>query len=85
MKKRFSLLLTICLCLSLCGCAKPVTGADYPAVFVHGYSGWGSYDDINPYIPYWGMTACDAMAYLRSCGADRSPARGTAPASYMRS
>ncbi len=41
---------------------------NYPVVFVHGLLGWGSYDDINPYIPYWGMTACDAIAYLRSCG-----------------
>ena len=33
---------------------------NYPVVFVHGLLGWGSYDDINPYIPYWGMTASAA-------------------------
>ena len=43
-------------------------GTNYPVVFVHGLLGWGSYDQLNPYIPYWGMTACDVIEHLRSCG-----------------
>ncbi len=42
----------------------------YPVIFIHGLLGWGSYDDLNPYIPYWGMTACDVIEHLRSCGGD---------------
>ena len=68
MKKRISLLLTICLCLSLCGCAKPVTGADYPVVFVHGYSGWGSYDERNNATPYWGLGSTNVENSLTSRG-----------------
>ena len=55
MKKHIPMLLILSLCLSLCACAKPVTGADYPAVFVHGYSGWGSYDERDKSTPYWGL------------------------------
>ena len=43
---------------------------NYPVVLVHGLLGWGSYDELNPYIPYWGMTACDVVDHLRTCGAD---------------
>ena len=77
MKKLIPLLLTICLCLALCSCAKPVTGADYPAVFVHGYSGWGSYDERNSATPYWGLgstnvenslTARGYLVYMASVG-----------------
>ena len=43
---------------------------NYPVIMVHGLLGWGSYDELNPYIPYWGMTACDVVDHLRTCGAD---------------
>ena len=43
---------------------------NYPVILVHGLLGWGSYDDLNPYIPYWGMTCADVVKHLRSCGAD---------------
>ncbi|MBQ6314349.1 MAG: hypothetical protein IJI11_01955 [Mogibacterium sp.] len=35
---------------------RPTTGADIPSVFIHGYSGWGTYDDRYEEIPYWGLT-----------------------------
>ncbi|MBQ6531872.1 MAG: hypothetical protein IJI33_02645 [Solobacterium sp.] len=37
-------------------------------VFVHGLSGWGSYDDNYRKMPYWGMRGGDLMVYLRSQG-----------------
>ena len=39
-------------------------------VFVHGLSGWGSYDDVYRKMPYWGMRGGDLMAFLRSEGFD---------------
>ena len=70
MKKILPLLLTLCLCfgLSLSGCAKPVTGADYPAVFVHGYSGWGSYDARDRATPYWGLGSTNVKNSLTNRG-----------------
>ena len=29
--------------------------AELKFVFVHGLSGWGSYDDIYRKMPYWGL------------------------------
>ncbi len=40
----------------------------YPFVFVHGLSGWGSYDKQNKYIPYWGMLTGDLLEYLNGEG-----------------
>lgn len=37
-------------------------------VFVHGLSGWGSYDSRNRAMPYWGMRGGDLMAYLNGRG-----------------
>ena len=68
MKRRIPLLLMICLCLSLCACTKPVTGADYPAVFVHGYSGWGSYDERDESTPYWGLGSTNVKDSLTNRG-----------------
>lgn len=39
-------------------------------VFVHGLSGWGSYDTAYRRIPYWGMRGGDLIAFLRSKGFD---------------
>lgn len=39
-------------------------------VFVHGLSGWGSYDPLYRRMPYWGMRGGDLMAYLRQQGFD---------------
>lgn len=41
---------------------------NYPYVFVHGLSGWGSYDDIYKVMPYWGMFGGDLMKYLSDKG-----------------
>ncbi len=37
-------------------------------VFVHGLSGWGSYDDAYRRMPYWGMRGGDLIAHLRAKG-----------------
>ncbi len=37
---------------------------NYTYVFVHGLSGWGSYDTINKFVPYWGMFGGDLIKYL---------------------
>ena len=39
-------------------------------VFVHGLSGWGSYDEKYAEKPYWGMKNGDVMEYLRNLGYD---------------
>lgn len=41
---------------------------DYEFVFVHGLSGWGSYDFVNKLLPHWGLTTGDMMKYLRARG-----------------
>ncbi len=37
-------------------------------IFVHGLSGWGSYDKTYEKMPYWGMFGGDLMKYLRGKG-----------------
>ena len=37
-------------------------------IFVHGLSGWGSYDKAYKKMPYWGMRGGDLMAFLRENG-----------------
>jgi len=39
-------------------------------IFVHGLSGWGSYDSIYKQMPYWGMRGGDLIAFLRKQGFD---------------
>jgi len=39
-------------------------------IFVHGLSGWGSYDAAYRLMPYWGMRGGDLMARLRGQGFD---------------
>ena len=41
---------------------------NYSYVFVHGLSGWGSYDDVYKLMPYWGMFGGDLMEYLNNRG-----------------
>ena len=43
---------------------------NYKFVFVHGLSGWGSYDDVYKLMPYWGMFGGDLMEYLNDKGFD---------------
>ena len=37
-------------------------------IFVHGLSGWGSYDESYKRMPYWGMRSGDLMTFLRNRG-----------------
>ncbi|MBQ1877578.1 MAG: hypothetical protein II161_02070 [Erysipelotrichaceae bacterium] len=39
-------------------------------IFVHGLSGWGSYDSRYEKMPYWGMLNGDLMVQLRELGYD---------------
>ena len=39
-------------------------------IFVHGLSGWGSYDAAYRKMPYWGMRGGDLMTFLRKEGFD---------------
>ncbi len=43
---------------------------NYKYVFVHGLSGWGSYDSAYKVMPYWGMFGGDLMKYLNDKGFD---------------
>lgn len=43
---------------------------NYRYVFVHGLSGWGSYDAAYKVMPYWGMFGGDLMKYLNDKGFD---------------
>ena len=63
----------LCFCfifIAACGEEqKPVpvrSNTEY--IFVHGLSGWGSYDETYKRMPYWGMFTGDLMKYLRSQG-----------------
>ena len=64
--------LTLLLCISIlfltaCGAQQaPVPErSDTEYIFVHGLSGWGSYDKTYKRMPYWGMFGGDLMKYLR--------------------
>lgn len=41
---------------------------DLKYVYVHGLSGWGSYDLQNDFIPYWGLTGGDLVQYMNKQG-----------------
>ena len=43
---------------------------NYTYVFVHGLSGWGHYDSINNFFPYWGMKSGSLFKRLKKCGFD---------------
>ena len=57
---RLSLLLCVgMLFLTACG-AEPAPvpeRSDTEYIFVHGLSGWGSYDEAYQRMPYWGCSA----------------------------
>ena len=68
-------LFALLLCLSIlflaaCGAKQELIPerSDTEYVFVHGLSGWGSYDKTYQRMPYWGMFGGDLMKYLRSQG-----------------
>ena len=65
--------LLLCLCiffLTACGADQaPVPErSDTEYIFVHGLSGWGSYDKTYQRMPYWGMFGGDLMNYLNRQG-----------------
>lgn len=39
-------------------------------VFVHGLSGWGHYDKVNWWFPYWGLSGGSVIKYLKRLGYD---------------
>ena len=41
---------------------------NYTYIFVHGLSGWGSYDKQDKHMKYWGMRTGDLLGYLNSQG-----------------
>lgn len=43
---------------------------NYKYVFVHGLSGWGSYDKVNKFMKYWGMFGGDLLKELNKAGFD---------------
>ena len=78
-RKNLTLLLALALLLgALSGCAKQNRAAAAPIVFVHGYSGWGEYDEKNDRIPYWGQASVNVKNDLerqgyRACMASVGP------------
>ena len=49
--------------------SEPATASEeYRFIFVHGLSGWGSYDATYRLIPYWGMQGGDLIVYLNEEG-----------------
>ncbi len=66
MKRSLCFLISLLLLFSLPACTHKPTGASYPAVFVHGYSGWGSYDARNASTPYWGLGSTNVENSLRA-------------------
>ena len=71
LQKRWCLILCLIL-LFLSGCGENEEMApersDMRYIFVHGLSGWGSYDKTYRTIPYWGMLGGDLMKALQDRG-----------------
>ncbi len=54
--------------ISVCmGYRKPLK-TDLKFIYVHGLSGWGSYDLQNEFIPYWGLTGGDLIKFMNEQG-----------------
>ena len=70
--KIFSLALALALLFGVGKNCIKLSGEDwntnYAYVFVHGLSGWGSYDAVYKLMPYWGMFGGDLMEYLNQKG-----------------
>lgn len=70
--KMISLVLSIAVIFGYTGPGLKADSTDwntnYRCVFVHGLSGWGSYDAVNKIMPYWGMFGGDLMKYLNDKG-----------------
>ncbi len=70
--KRFLLCLLCMTGLMMTACGNQTQDAAEPSryeyIFVHGLSGWGSYDKQYKTMPYWGMFGGDLIKYLNSQG-----------------
>lgn len=75
-KRRKKLLAVLLICCLLAGSVtiwsnhKGKSQSDLKFVFVHGLSGWGSYDTIDHFFPYWGLSGGSVIKYLRRQGYD---------------
>ena len=49
-------------------CFRENTMSTFTYFFVHGLSGWGSYDKAYRRMPYWGMRSGDLISFLRGKG-----------------
>lgn len=87
MTKLYSLLMAIVMfilpCLNIPEYTPDTDNAktQYTNIFVHGLSGWGSYDLVDKAMPYWGMQGGNLMTYLSARGLDSRSASVTATAS----
>lgn len=73
MKIFLSCLLAICVSVTVIGVwsnHKGKSKSDLKFVFVHGLSGWGHYDMINNFVPYWGLIGGSITKYLGRQGYD---------------
>ena len=73
--KVLSVILALIMVMSSCARTAATIKAEpesfktnYTFVFVHGLSGWGSYDFQNHFLKYWGMRGGDLMKYLNNEG-----------------
>jgi triacylglycerol lipase len=70
-KRLLALVLAVMLAASMLvlpASAASSTGTKYPVVLVHGLGGWGSYDEVNDIVPYWGMSTGSITDYLTVMG-----------------
>lgn len=71
LKRVIAVILAICL---LAGSGiiwsnhKGTPKSELKFVFVHGLSGWGSYDAVNRVFPYWGLSGGSVIKYLNRHG-----------------
>ncbi|MCH5320560.1 MAG: hypothetical protein J1E36_02275 [Eubacterium sp.] len=72
--KLLTIIISVAVLLTACS-SQPTAKIDtnnwntnYKFVFVHGLSGWGSYDSQYKFMPYWGMFGGDLMKYLNEQG-----------------
>ncbi len=73
LKRLLVVLLSICILvtgINIWSNHKGESMSDLKFVFVHGLSGWGHYDTINHFVPYWGLTGGSITKYLGRMGYD---------------
>ena len=63
----FALFMAVTVFSVLLGYHKPPK-TDIKYIYVHGLSGWGSYDAQYEYFPYWGMFGGDVVRYMNEQG-----------------